>query len=464
MVLMPNMNKHKLGKEDILFDTNGTDEQVAVGTSTGSTRMVKKINANDLPLRAVVDLDSAETVEDAIVILKQLKADFEYLKNQNLNYADYLGSFADLSTLESAHPAESEGVYAVVLDELEFYIWDDSVPGFRQMNDAAVEAGNAAASASAASASAAAALASETAAASSELNAATSESNASTSETNAANSASAASTSATAASTSASTAETHKDDAETAKTAAEVAQSAAETAESNISSAQAKLDSIEENADVTDTANVDAAGATMNTDSDVSGNSWVLDEDDFSSDSNTKVPTQQSVKSYVDNNSGGIPTGSILADTTGSVPTGFLECDGAAVSRTTYSNLYAALGVMYGNGDGSTTFNLPDMRGQFLRGFDNGAGIDPDAASRTDRGDGTSGDNIGTLQADEFGAHGHTDTFKRRSSSDGHLGSSSDWLAGKPVSSVTTTSKTTSDSGGNETRPVNINVMFCIKY
>jgi len=58
---------------------------------------------------------------------------------------------------------------------------------------------------------------------------------------------------------------------------------------------------VEDGADVTDTANVDAAGATMNTDTDVSGNSWVLDEDTMSSDDATKVPTQQSVKAYVDN-------------------------------------------------------------------------------------------------------------------------------------------------------------------
>ena len=61
-----------------------------------------------------------------------------------------------------------------------------------------------------------------------------------------------------------------------------------------------KLDGIEAGADVTDATNVDAAGATMNTDTDVSGNSWVLDEDTLTSDSNTKVPTQQSVKAYVD--------------------------------------------------------------------------------------------------------------------------------------------------------------------
>jgi hypothetical protein len=63
---------------------------------------------------------------------------------------------------------------------------------------------------------------------------------------------------------------------------------------------QTKLAGIEAGADVTDAANVDAAGATMNTDTDVSANGWVIDEDNMASDLATKVPTQQSVKAYVD--------------------------------------------------------------------------------------------------------------------------------------------------------------------
>ena len=66
---------------------------------------------------------------------------------------------------------------------------------------------------------------------------------------------------------------------------------------------KSKLDGVEESADVTDAANVAAAGATMNTDADVSGNSWVLDQDDMADDSNTKVPTQQSVKAFIEANS-----------------------------------------------------------------------------------------------------------------------------------------------------------------
>ena len=69
-----------------------------------------------------------------------------------------------------------------------------------------------------------------------------------------------------------------------------------------------KLDAVEAGADVTDAASVDAAGATMNTDTDVSGNAWVIDEDSMVSDDATKVPTQQSVKAYVDAATGGTGT------------------------------------------------------------------------------------------------------------------------------------------------------------
>ena len=57
-------------------------------------------------------------------------------------------------------------------------------------------------------------------------------------------------------------------------------------------------------------------------------------------------------------------------------PNGWLDADGSAVSRTTYAALFAAIGTTFGVGDGSTTFNLPDMRGEFPRGWDDGRGVD----------------------------------------------------------------------------------------
>jgi microcystin-dependent protein len=144
-------------------------------------------------------------------------------------------------------------------------------------------------------------------------------------------------------------------------------------------------------------------------------------------------------------------TGMVMACPFSTVPAGWLECNGAAVSRTTYAGLYAKIGVTYGSGDGSTTFNLPDYRGRFLRGWDHGAGVDPDAASRTDRGDGTAGDVVGSKQVDMFKAHVHADGFNLT------VGACQ---GGADVGVRGSTAST----GGNETRPKNINVMYCIKY
>ena len=75
-------------------------------------------------------------------------------------------------------------------------------------------------------------------------------------------------------------------------------------------------------------------------------------------------------------NAESIPVGTILSMAAPSLPTGYLECNGATVSRTTYSALFSLIGTTYGAGDSSTTFVLPDLRGEFIRGFDNGRGVD----------------------------------------------------------------------------------------
>jgi microcystin-dependent protein len=80
-----------------------------------------------------------------------------------------------------------------------------------------------------------------------------------------------------------------------------------------------------------------------------------------------------------------------------SPPTGWLKANGVAVSRTTYSALFAVMGTTFGQGDGSTTFNLPDLRGQFMRAWDDGRGVD---AARP----------FGSLQADAIENHVHPAT------------------------------------------------------
>jgi microcystin-dependent protein len=156
----------------------------------------------------------------------------------------------------------------------------------------------------------------------------------------------------------------------------------------------------------------------------------------------------------------GTVVGSIIAWTTGTAPSDYLHCDGSAINRTTYAGLFGVISTSYGTGDGSTTFNIPDYRGRFLRGFANGQSTDPDRATRTNRGDGTTGDNVGTNQADEFKGHNHSATTTARNIATGGAGN----LASGGGSPNTAGSVTIGTSGGNETRPINTYVMWCIKF
>lgn len=70
------------------------------------------------------------------------------------------------------------------------------------------------------------------------------------------------------------------------------------------------------------------------------------------------------------------PAGTVIFYAASTAPSGFLKANGAAVSRTTYASLFAAIGTTFGAGDGSTTFNVPDLRGEFPRGWDDGRGVD----------------------------------------------------------------------------------------
>lgn len=135
--------------------------------------------------------------------------------------------------------------------------------------------------------------------------------------------------------------------------------------------------------------------------------------------------------------------GSVSAFAMATPPTGWLECDGAAVSRTTYANLFAKIGIVYGSGDGSTTFNLPDMRGEFPRGWDNGKGVDPGRA-------------IGSGQGEDIISHLHSETRRTESG----LG----YAAGTDHALLTLATTNTGSTGGTETRPRNVAMMYCIKY
>ena len=90
-------------------------------------------------------------------------------------------------------------------------------------------------------------------------------------------------------------------------------------------------------------------------------------------------------------------------------PTGWLKANGAAVSRTAYAELFSKLGEKWGKGDGFNTFNLPDLRGEFIRGLDDGRGIDVDRTIGSNQGDQLRSHTHGA-SADTQGGHTHTGT------------------------------------------------------
>jgi microcystin-dependent protein len=135
-----------------------------------------------------------------------------------------------------------------------------------------------------------------------------------------------------------------------------------------------------------------------------------------------------------------VPAGAVQAFAMNSAPSGWLAADGAAVSRTTYAALFSAIGTTYGSGDGSTTFAVPDLRGYFVRGSGTNS-------------DGTAAGTFGAKQADDFKAHTHT----TGQGIVGTVGAAA--FAGGPFAITTATGST----GGTETRPKNIAMLYCIK-
>jgi len=108
----------------------------------------------------------------------------------------------------------------------------------------------------------------------------------------------------------------------------------------------------------------------------------------------------------------GTATGTILPWSTGSVPTGFLECDGAAVSRTTYSTLYGVVGTTYGTGDGSSTFNLPNLADNVPMGKSGTKALASTGGANTVAASGTVGGSTAnaTLSTAQLASHSHSFT------------------------------------------------------
>jgi microcystin-dependent protein len=159
-----------------------------------------------------------------------------------------------------------------------------------------------------------------------------------------------------------------------------------------------------------------------------------------------------------------LPPGTIsqFAGPVSAIPLGWALCNGANISRSAYSVLFAVIGTSYGSGDGVTTFNLPDLRGKFARGVNNGSGNDPNAATRTACVfGGATGDNVGSCQSSDYASHSHSLTIFGRSINNAPAGTNVFYQQQNDY--VNNLAYTTAASGGStETRPINVNVHFII--
>ncbi|RXE49709.1 hypothetical protein B4O83_12230 [Chromohalobacter israelensis] len=208
-----------------------------------------------------------------------------------------------------------------------------------------------------------------------------------------------------------------------------------------------------------------------------------------------------------------VPAGMVAGFPMTAPPTGWLKCNGAAVSRTTYADLFAAIGTRFGAGNGSTTFNVPDYRGEFPRWLDDGRGVDNNRGIAQHQGDqnrehahGASASNdthnhSGYTQYDgqhshsgntnQAGGHAHEiDLYANSGSSPnrtgagqgGYLYKGSTNQAGAHAHSLNINSNgnhrhyfttdndthghtiTINSAGGNEARPRNMPLLACIRY
>jgi hypothetical protein len=147
-----------------------------------------------------------------------------------------------------------------------------------------------------------------------------------------------------------------------------------------------------------------------------------------------------------------VPTGAVMPFAMNSAPTGWLAADGTQYAKTgTYATLFAAIGVTYGEtngagGAGTTHFRVPDLRGYFVRGAGTNA-------------DGVTSGTFGAKQADELKTHTH----QYSAFNSGDLASGGSFVV-RPAGWPSSFNYNTSPSGGTETRPANIAMLYCIKF
>lgn len=145
----------------------------------------------------------------------------------------------------------------------------------------------------------------------------------------------------------------------------------------------------------------------------------------------------------------GVAPGTVAAFAQSAPPPGWLKANGAAVSRTTYAALFGQIGTGYGAGNGSTTFNLPDMRGEFVRGWDDGRGVD-------------SGRVFGSHQTDAFQGHTHG-LYHQNNTAPGGGGPSASAAGPNATGPALTDGTNGTPRTAAETRPRNRALLYCIK-
>lgn len=148
-------------------------------------------------------------------------------------------------------------------------------------------------------------------------------------------------------------------------------------------------------------------------------------------------------------NFGHVLPGTIAFHGKNAAPQGYLKCNGGAVSRTTYADLFAEIGTSFGAGDGSTTFNLPELRGEWPRFWDDGRGID---ASRV----------FGSAQAQQLMSHSHTVVTAPWYS--GEFFAGANIFAQNTTTANDPVTRNTSTVGGPENRVRNVALLGIIKY
>ncbi len=142
------------------------------------------------------------------------------------------------------------------------------------------------------------------------------------------------------------------------------------------------------------------------------------------------------------------PAGTVITFAGPNAPTGYMVCDGRLLDRTQYADLFAAIGTFYGAGDNSTTFNIPDLRGEFIRGYSDNKSSDPQRV-------------FGSNQMDAIGYHKHNFVTSKVEGTDPNttygIGRSS-------LTDIVSVETNVNINGQNETRPRNVAMLYCIKY